>query len=119
MNPTPANSGSLGLNSIVSTLIPNPSSRPSPTTIVSNIQNSSSPVNFFANLPGGIFPPTATSINNNNINSSAANQGQLTSSRLKVEDALNYLDKVKNQFALQPQVYNQFLDIMKEFKSQR
>jgi paired amphipathic helix protein Sin3a len=35
-----------------------------------------------------------------------------------VEDALNYLDKVKNQFALQPQVYNQFLDIMKEFKSQ-
>jgi paired amphipathic helix protein Sin3a len=35
-----------------------------------------------------------------------------------VEDALSYLDKVKNQFALQPQVYNQFLDIMKEFKSQ-
>ena len=36
-----------------------------------------------------------------------------------MEDALSYLDKVKNQFALQPQVYNQFLDIMKEFKSQR
>ncbi|CAF2052224.1 unnamed protein product [Rotaria magnacalcarata] len=118
MNPTPANSGSLGLNTIVSTLIPNPSSRPSPSTIISNIQNSSSPVNLFANLAGGFLPPNTTSTNNNNINSSTANQGQLTSSRLKVEDALNYLDKVKNQFALQPQVYNQFLDIMKEFKSQ-
>jgi paired amphipathic helix protein Sin3a len=110
MNPTPANSGSLGLNTIVSTLVQNSSTRSPSTTIVSNIQNASSPVNLFANLPGGIFPP-------NNTNTTA-NQGQLTSSRLKVEDALNYLDKVKNQFALQPQVYNQFLDIMKEFKSQ-
>ena len=39
--------------------------------------------------------------------------------RLKVEDALSYLDQVKLQFARQPDVYNQFLDIMKEFKSQR
>ncbi|CAF4402549.1 unnamed protein product, partial [Rotaria sp. Silwood2] len=117
MNPTSANSGSLGLNTIVSTLVQNPSTRQPSTAIVSNIQNASSPVNLFANLPGGIFPPNNTN-NNNNINSSTANQGQLTSSRLKVEDALNYLDKVKNQFALQPQVYNQFLDIMKEFKSQ-
>lgn len=39
--------------------------------------------------------------------------------RLKVEDALSYLDKVKNQFFQKPQVYNQFLDIMKEFKSQK
>eukprot|EP00126_Sphaerothecum_destruens_P001598 Sdes_comp15011_c0_seq1m3773 len=39
-------------------------------------------------------------------------------SRLKVEDALSYLDMVKVQFLEQPQVYNQFLDIMKEFKSQ-
>lgn len=38
--------------------------------------------------------------------------------RLKVEDALSYLDKVKLQFQDQPQVYNDFLDIMKEFKSQ-
>jgi paired amphipathic helix protein Sin3a len=29
------------------------------------------------------------------------------------------LDQVKLQFARQPDVYNQFLDIMKEFKSQR
>ena len=38
---------------------------------------------------------------------------------LQVEDALSYLDKVKMQFGNQPQVYNDFLDIMKEFKSQR
>ena len=38
--------------------------------------------------------------------------------RLKVEDALSYLDQVKFQFERQPEVYNQFLDIMKEFKSQ-
>lgn len=38
--------------------------------------------------------------------------------RLKVEDALSYLDQVKLQFGSQPQVYNQFLEIMKEFKSQ-
>merc|ERR1719410_1996563 len=38
--------------------------------------------------------------------------------RLKVEDALSYLDQVKFKFGSQPQVYNDFLDIMKEFKSQ-
>ncbi|XP_043281981.1 paired amphipathic helix protein Sin3b isoform X2 [Venturia canescens] len=38
--------------------------------------------------------------------------------RLKVEDALSYLDEVKRKFNDQPQVYNDFLDIMKEFKSQ-
>ena len=36
-----------------------------------------------------------------------------------MEDALSYLDQVKLQFGNQPQVYNQFLEIMKEFKSQR
>ncbi|EEC13644.1 sin3b, putative, partial [Ixodes scapularis] len=35
-----------------------------------------------------------------------------------VEDALSYLDQVKFRFGNQPQVYNDFLDIMKEFKSQ-
>ncbi|XP_023025930.1 SIN3 transcription regulator family member A isoform X2 [Leptinotarsa decemlineata] len=40
------------------------------------------------------------------------------SQRLKVEDALSYLDLVKYKFGSKPQVYNDFLDIMKEFKSQ-
>ncbi|CAN8067113.1 unnamed protein product, partial [Agarophyton chilense] len=37
---------------------------------------------------------------------------------LKVEDALAYLEKVKSQFSGNIDVYNQFLDIMKEFKAQ-
>lgn len=37
---------------------------------------------------------------------------------LNVKDALSYLDQVKLQFNDQPEVYNRFLDIMKEFKSQ-
>ena len=37
---------------------------------------------------------------------------------LKVEDALLYLDQVKVEFADKPQVYNEFLEIMKNFKAQ-
>ncbi|KAJ3415607.1 Transcriptional regulatory protein sin3 [Chytridiales sp. JEL 0842] len=37
---------------------------------------------------------------------------------LNVKDALSYLDQVKLQFQDQPDVYNRFLDIMKDFKSQ-
>ncbi|KAJ2344215.1 Transcriptional regulatory protein sin3, partial [Coemansia sp. RSA 2618] len=36
---------------------------------------------------------------------------------LNVSDALSYLDMVKSQFQDRPEVYNQFLEIMKEFKS--
>ncbi|KAI9680103.1 MAG: Transcriptional regulatory protein sin3 [Caeruleum heppii] len=35
-----------------------------------------------------------------------------------LNDALSYLDQVKVQFVDQPDVYNRFLDIMKDFKSQ-
>ncbi|RDA91533.1 hypothetical protein CP533_4355 [Ophiocordyceps camponoti-saundersi (nom. inval.)] len=50
-------------------------------------------------------------------------QGQqpiLNHQRLTVaaQDALTYLDQVKVQFHEQPDVYNRFLDIMKDFKSQ-
>ncbi|KAK7036539.1 hypothetical protein VNI00_011472 [Paramarasmius palmivorus] len=38
---------------------------------------------------------------------------------LSVADALSYLDHVKFQFQDQPDVYNHFLDIVKEFKSQQ
>ncbi|KAL4269176.1 Transcriptional regulatory protein Sin3-like protein [Pleurotus pulmonarius] len=37
---------------------------------------------------------------------------------LDVTDALSYLDAVKVQFQEKPDVYNRFLDIMKDFKSQ-
>ena len=35
-----------------------------------------------------------------------------------LNDALSYLDQVKVQFQAEPDVYNRFLDIMKDFKSQ-
>eukprot|EP01102_Stenamoeba_stenopodia_P018355 TRINITY_DN6714_c0_g1_i2.p1 TRINITY_DN6714_c0_g1~~TRINITY_DN6714_c0_g1_i2.p1 ORF type:complete len:975 (+),score=235.58 TRINITY_DN6714_c0_g1_i2:41-2965(+) len=37
---------------------------------------------------------------------------------VKFENALDFLDQVKLVFAKQPNVYNQFLEIMKEFKTQ-
>jgi paired amphipathic helix protein Sin3a len=45
--------------------------------------------------------------------------GDYQEKMLKIEqDALTYLDQVKVQFHDQPDVYNRFLDIMKDFKSQ-
>lgn len=38
---------------------------------------------------------------------------------LRVEDALMYLDQVKMEFGDRPHIYNQFLEIMKTFKSQQ
>jgi paired amphipathic helix protein Sin3a len=37
---------------------------------------------------------------------------------LRVEDALLYLDEVKQQFGNKPDIYNAFLDVMKDFKAQ-
>lgn len=34
------------------------------------------------------------------------------------QDALNYLDQVKLRFTHQPEMYNKFLDMMKDYKSQ-
>ena len=52
--------------------------------------------------------------------SQQAKQQQVNDYRpLNVNDALTYLDQVKNQFQNEPDVYNQFLDIMKDFKSQK
>uniref|UniRef100_A0A673HHI9 Paired amphipathic helix protein Sin3b n=1 Tax=Sinocyclocheilus rhinocerous TaxID=307959 RepID=A0A673HHI9_9TELE len=41
-----------------------------------------------------------------------------TMAKIQVEDALSYLDQVKIRFGNDPGIYNKFLDIMKEFKSQ-
>ena len=38
---------------------------------------------------------------------------------LNVRDALSYLDMVKTIYRHHPEVYNRFLDIMKDFKSQK
>ncbi len=45
-------------------------------------------------------------------------QNGMTDRQLNVTDALSYLDAVKVQFHDRPDVYNVFLDIMKDFKSQ-
>lgn len=47
-----------------------------------------------------------------------AAQGVAPGQQPILNDALSYLDQVKVQFAGNPDVYNQFLDIMKDFKSQ-
>lgn len=41
-----------------------------------------------------------------------------SSKQLNVKDAVSYLDQVKQKFHDQPEVYNRFLDIMKDFKAQ-
>jgi paired amphipathic helix protein Sin3a len=43
---------------------------------------------------------------------------QLADFLYHLQDALSYLDQVKVQFSDHPDVYNRFLDIMKDFKSQ-
>ncbi|KAL0951709.1 hypothetical protein HGRIS_008384 [Hohenbuehelia grisea] len=47
-----------------------------------------------------------------------ANASSESNRPLNVTDALSYLDAVKHQFQDKPDVYNRFLDIMKDFKSQ-
>lgn len=75
-------------------------------------------------LPGNTTSPITAAVgvtpanNPANIAGGQIVPGQEKFQRLKVEDALSYLDQVKYKFGNQPQVYNDFLDIMKEFKSQ-
>ncbi|KAH6900820.1 hypothetical protein BKA70DRAFT_1388716 [Coprinopsis sp. MPI-PUGE-AT-0042] len=49
----------------------------------------------------------------------AEEDAQSSERALNVTDALSYLDQVKLQFQDQPDVYNHFLDIMKEFKNEQ
>lgn len=84
-------------------------------------------ISVTASTPGGASVTTSTP---NLVTTTASNitggppptpptsNGAVQFQRLKVEDALVYLDNVKSKFGDQPQVYNDFLDIMKEFKSQ-
>ena len=43
---------------------------------------------------------------------------QLIDRPLNITDALSYLDAVKIQFQHKPEVYDQFLHIMKDFKTE-
>jgi histone deacetylase complex regulatory component SIN3 len=53
------------------------------------------------------------------LNGAGANRLGALDRPLNVTDALSYLDAVKNKFNDQPDVYNHFLDIMKEFKNEQ
>jgi len=53
--------------------------------------------------PAGTVEKLATSVDQQNS--------------LKVEDAMSYLDEVKAKFRNEAHIYNDFLEIMKEFKN--
>ncbi|KAJ1936113.1 Transcriptional regulatory protein sin3, partial [Linderina pennispora] len=60
---------------------------------------------------------TATSGNAEGTQATSGAAADAAGRPLNVRDALSYLDMVKSQFQDRPEVYNQFLDIMKDFKS--
>ncbi|KAI9093851.1 hypothetical protein DFS34DRAFT_630591 [Phlyctochytrium arcticum] len=66
-----------------------------------------------AAITGHQLPPDLTSAESHVLGASQSYRP------LNVKDALSYLDQVKIRFSDQPEVYNRFLDIMKDFKSQR
>lgn len=72
------------------------------------------PLDMHARTPKPPTPRPETA----NSASSGQHPSPEVSRPLNVTDALSYLDAVKNQFNDNPDVYNQFLDIMKDFKSQ-
>lgn len=71
------------------------------------------------NPPSTLVPPRSqTSTPVMPSNGSPENPASASARPLNVTDALSYLDAVKVQFQDKPDVYNHFLDIMKDFKSQ-
>ncbi|KAF9226177.1 hypothetical protein BS17DRAFT_776836 [Gyrodon lividus] len=88
-------------NADLASVPPSKPPSPAPTTTESSVQSSN------PTLPNLQLPPVAYI------------EGQVNERPLNVTDALSYLDAVKVQFQDQPDVYNQFLDIMKDFKSQK
>ncbi|THV01430.1 hypothetical protein K435DRAFT_655423 [Dendrothele bispora CBS 962.96] len=63
--------------------------------------------------------PLVAEANNAAVIPGSIQRSPETSRPLNVTDALSYLDAVKIQFQDKPEVYNKFLDIMKDFKSQQ
>ncbi|RLV93073.1 Transcriptional regulatory protein SIN3 [Spathaspora sp. JA1] len=87
------------------------------------------PSNVALNPPTGQLPPTASEAHSQSAvppppapPALGGIPNRSTTSNvyrpLNVKDALSYLDQVKIQFYNQADVYNNFLDIMKDFKSQ-
>ena len=78
--------------------------RPAPSQLISQLLSS------FSLISGTTTSPK--------MSATAESESDQQQPALRVQDALGYLDQVKSKFQDQPFVYNQFLDIMKEFKSQ-
>lgn len=66
----------------------------------------------------GLIHPDSLQVVPQNLSQVPSQTMQNPVTRLKVEDALSYLDRVKQQFSSNPSIYNEFLDIMKKFKAQ-
>ncbi|XP_023036789.1 paired amphipathic helix protein Sin3a isoform X1 [Drosophila willistoni] len=129
--PLPANSQSISGNPqtgqpVRQRTISGTQTQSSVAAVVSNLSSTSSqPLQTLSTSQtppaGQATPPSsANPISIGNITPPQGGQssgGGSATPRLKVEDALSYLDQVKYQYADQPQIYNNFLDIMKEFKS--
>lgn len=95
---------------------PTPIAAPPSTNHVSVPASSTNTGNSTSAATGTAASSTTTTTSTTNNTSAAANSNGYRP--LNVKDALTYLDQVKVKFADQPEVYNRFLDIMKEFKSQ-
>ena len=140
-SPPNAHAGSIPLQQPTASRIPQGLHGPngllsanSSTSLNSVLGAPSGPSNVFASnsstldgVGGGFLPgPASTSQQLSAINSAAqppqtvANGGPAMNSGQQpiLNDALTYLDQVKVRFQDQPEVYNKFLDIMKDFKSQ-
>ena len=66
----------------------------------------------FPQVPAGAMPAS-------DMTENMSDSQSVDNRPLNVTDALSYLDAVKKQFEDKPDVYNDFLDIMKDFKSQK
>lgn len=116
--PTSVSGTSLMSHSPVASSPMSTSSIPPPTSSIPRPPNSPSQSSHVVPVPSPSqtaqqSPATASSP------TSSSQQQQAGGYRpLNVRDALSYLDQVKVKFSDQPDVYNRFLDIMKDFKSQ-
>ncbi|KAL2353175.1 hypothetical protein BJ546DRAFT_130508 [Cryomyces antarcticus] len=104
-------------------LLANPAAIPGPSPHSAPLGAPSGPGNIFggapiqqnASQPGQSMQPGLMVPFNGQPGVQAANMGQ--GQQPILNDALSYLDQVKVQFVDHPDVYNRFLDIMKDFKS--
>ena len=82
-------------------------------------QNDNSLRPFAQQVSQGLPPQQSLGFNNAASQQLPTGIGALSQGQQPIlNDALSYLDQVKVRFVHQPDVYNQFLDIMKDFKSQ-